>query len=164
MQVQESLKVLLVTAGGRDFAIDVGLIRAIERPPHRVRLPGAPAYVRGVVEVRGMAVAVVDLAMRLGLQEAPAPGTPKEQAAHAAVVVVDSSEPVGLAVDAVGDVVALSPSALVDLGPRGAAAGLRGVTPDGTVLLEVEPLVDGRPLEPALSVLEPAPAQHGASA
>jgi purine-binding chemotaxis protein CheW len=152
VQVQESLKVLLVKAGGRDFAIDVGLIRAIERPAHRVRLPGAPAYVRGVVEVRGLAVAVVDLAMRLGLSDAP-----KEQAAHAAaaVVVVDSSEPVGFAVDAVGDVVALAPSSLVDLGPRGAAAGLRALTPDGSVLLEVEPLVDGRSLEPALSVLEP---------
>ena len=155
---QESLKVLLVKAGGRDFAIDVGLIRAIERPAHRVRLPGAPAYVRGVVEVRGLAVAVVDLAMRLGLSDAPAPGTPKEQ--HAAVVVVDSSEPVGFAVDALGEVVAITPSSLTDLGPRGAAAGLRAITPDGAVLLEVEPLVDGRPLEPALGVLEPAPDAH----
>lgn len=143
---------LLVNAGGRDFAIDVGLIRAIERPLHRVRLPGAPAYVRGVVEVRGLAVAVVDLAMRLGL-----PGTPKEQPAQAAVVVVDSSESVGFAVDAVGEVIALAPSSLTDLGPRGAAAGLRAITPGGAVLLEVEPLVDGRPLEPALGVLEPAP-------
>jgi purine-binding chemotaxis protein CheW len=157
--VQESLKVLLVKAGGRDFAIDVGLIRAIERPTHRVRLPGAPAYVRGVVEVRGMAVAVVDLAMRLGLHDAPAPGpgTPKDQVTQAAVVVVDSSEPVGFAVDAVGEVVALAPSSLTDLGPRGAAAGLRAITPDGAVLLEVEPLVDGRPLEPAQGVLAPAP-------
>jgi purine-binding chemotaxis protein CheW len=144
--VPDSLKVLRVKAGGHDFALDVGLIRAIERPTYRVRLPGAPSYVRGVVEVRGVAVAVVDLAARLGLP----PGPPS---AEQAVVVVDSAEPVGLAVDALGEVTALPLHALSDLGARGAAAGLRGRTSDGAVLLEVEPIVDGRALEPAMSAL-----------
>lgn len=135
-----------MTAGGREFALDVGLVRAVERPLHRVRLPGAPPYVRGVVEVRGQAVAVVDLAARLGL---PASAAVPEQP----VVVVDSAEPVGLAVDALGGVDALAPEALRELGPLGLSAGLRAVAPDGTVLLEVEPLVDGRPLQPAEAVL-----------
>ena len=146
--VQERFQVLRVTAGGREFALDVGLVRAIERPVHRVRLPGAPAYVRGVVEVRGQAVAVVDLAARLGLP-ASTPGPDQ------AVVVVDSAEPVALAVDALGEVDALAPEELRELGPRGLAAGLRAVAPGGTVVLEVEPLVDGRPLEPAgLALIE----------
>ncbi|MCO5170521.1 MAG: chemotaxis protein CheW [Planctomycetes bacterium] len=144
---QESLKVLRVRAGGREFALDVGLVRAIDRPAHRVRLPGAPPYVRGVVEVRGQAVAVVDLAARLGL--------PPQATAEPAVVVVDSLEPVGLWVEALGDVDAVAPGSLVDLGPPGLAAGLRAVAVDGTVVLEVEPLVDGRALEPAAPVLAP---------
>jgi len=149
--------VLRVKAGGRDFALDVGLVRAIERPQHRVRLPGAPSYVRGVVEVRGLVVTVVDLAARLGLPAVAA-------SAEAAVVVVDSAEPMGLAVDALGEVVALPVGKIHDLGARGAAAGLRGIAPDGAVVLEVESLVDGRALEPALPVLDPAAATHGATA
>ncbi len=137
---------LRVTAGGREFALDVGLVRAIERPAHRVRLPGAPPYVRGVVEVRGQAVAVVDLAARLGL--APTAPGPDQ-----AVIVVDSAEPVALAVDALGGVDTLAPEALRELGPAGLAAGLRAIAPDGAVVLEVEPLVDGRPLEAATTVL-----------
>lgn len=153
----DALKVLRVKAGGRDFALDVGLVRAIERPAHRARLPGAPAYVRGVVEVRGLVVTVIDLAARLGLPPAPA------GAADPAVVVVDSAEPMGLGVEGLGEVVSLPAGAIADLGPRGTAAGLRGVTEDGTVVLEVEPLVDGRALEPALPLLAPA-AKQGASA
>lgn len=153
--MQENLQVLRVTAGGRDFALDVGLVRAIERPAHRVRLPGAPPYVRGVVEVRGQAIPVVDLAARLGLPVSP-PVTEQP------VVVVDSSEPVALAVDALGEVEDLAPEALRELGPAGLAAGLRAVAPDGTVVLEVEPLVDGRPLEAASGVLSAAQEQASA--
>lgn len=144
---------LRVRAGGRDFALDVGVVRAIERPAHRVRLPGAPPYVRGVVEVRGQAVAVVDLAARLGLIA--------QGGADPAVVVVDSLEPVGLSVEALGDVAAVAPESLVDLGPRGHAAGLRARAPDGTVVLEVESLVDGRPLEPAAAVLDGGDGREG---
>lgn len=151
--VGETLKVLRVTAGGRRFALDAGLVRGVERPGRRVRLPGAPGYVRGVVEVQGSVVVVVDLARRLGL-------SPHDERAddvddiERAVVVVDSSEPVGLAVDDPGDVIALDPATLIELGPAGAAAGLRGLTPDGVVLLEVEPVVDGRTLAPAGPVLD----------
>jgi len=150
--VGETLKVLRVTAGGRRFALDAGLVRGVERPGRRVRLPGAPAYVRGVVEVQGSVVVVVDLARRLGL--APDDSADDVDDIERAVVVIDSSEPVGLAVDDPGDVIALDPSTLIELGPAGAAAGLRGLTPDGVVLLEVEPVVDGRALAPAGPVLD----------
>lgn len=153
--MQENLQVLRVKAGGRDFALDVGLVRAIERPAHRVRLPGAPPYVRGVVEVRGQAIPVVDLAARLGLPVSP-------PVAEQPVVVVDSPEPVALAVDALGEVADLAPESLRELGPAGLAAGLRAVAPDGTVVLEVEPLVDGRPLEPASGVLSTTQEQASA--
>lgn len=146
-----ALKVLRVTAGGRTFGIDAGLVRGLERPLRRVRLPGAPPWVRGVVEVRGTVVVVIDLATRLGLQ-APSPADP-------VVVVVDSVEPVGLQVDGPGEVVTLDPAALRDLGPAGATAGLRSAAPGGAVLLDLEAIVDGRPLAPALgplSDLEPS--------
>lgn len=145
------LKVLRVSAGGRRFAIDAGLVRGVERPARRVRLPGAPDFVRGVVEVQGAVVVVIDLARRLGLEaSAPAGVDP-------AVVVVESTEPIALAVDDPGSVAAVDAEALLDLGPAGAAAGLRGLLPDGAALLALEAVVDGRTLAPVGPVLEARP-------
>lgn len=142
----ERLRVLQVTAGARGFALDVTQIRSIERPARWARLPWAPDYVRGVSEVRGLVVVVIDLAARLGLP----PGLLQ---ATQGVVVIDSAEPVGLAVEAIGDVVPIAPDGLRELGPAGRRAGIQGIDVSGLVLLDGEPLVDGRDLAPIDSVL-----------
>jgi len=141
-----SLKVLEVVAGGQPFALDVAVIQGIERPRRWARLPWAPPYVRGICEFGGEVVTVVDLAARLALKSGEEQGT-------AGVVLLDSAEPVGLAVEAIEGVGVLDLEAGVLLGPTGLGAGARGLGPDGRVLLEGEPLVDGRPLTPLLEVL-----------
>ncbi|MGE0709473.1 MAG: chemotaxis protein CheW [Planctomycetota bacterium] len=140
------LKVLCVIAGGQPFALDVAVVQGIERPARWARLPWAPDFVRGVCEFGGEVVPVVDLARRLRL--VPGPQRPTE-----GVVLLDSVEPVGLAVEGIEGVSDLDVEAGVDLGPTGLAAGARGLGPCGRVLLESEPLVDGRPLTPLLEVL-----------
>ena len=134
-----ALKVLLIAAGGRRFALDLAVVQGIERPRRWARLPLAPAYVLGVCEVAGAVVAVVDLALRLGLQRSPAQES-------GGVVLLESAEPVGLAVDEIEGVGELDLERGVDLGPTGQGAGARGVSSLGRVLLESEPIVDGRPL------------------
>lgn len=141
-----ALRTLDVTAGGRRFALDVGVVQGIERPRRWARLPLAPNYVLGVCEFAGEAVAVVDLAARLGLPAGP-------EQATAGVVLLDSAEPVGLAVEAIEGVGEIDLAIGIDLGPTGQAAGARGLAPDGRILLESEPLVDGRPLTSLREVL-----------
>lgn len=147
----EPLRALQVTAGGRAFALDVAQVRSVERPERWARLPWAPPYVRGVSDVGGSVVVVIDLAARLGLP----PGLLQ---ATQGVVVIDSAEPIGLAVEAIGDVVPLAPGGLRDLGPAGRRAGVQAVDVSGLVLLDGEPLVDGRALTPIDTLLTtPAP-------
>lgn len=140
------IKVLQVVAGGRRFALDVGIVQGIERPRRWARLPLAPPYVLGVCEFAGAAVAVVDLALRLGLEAGPDQGT-------AGVVLLDSAEPVGLSVEAIEGVGEIDLAEGIDLGPTGQAAGARGIARDGRILLESEPLVDARPLTSLREVL-----------
>lgn len=141
-----ALRVLNVVAGGRKFAIDIGVVQGIERPRRWARLPLAPPYVLGVCEIGGTVVAVVDLATRLGL-----PAGPEQQTGG--VVLLDSAEAVGLAVEGIDGVGELDLEAGIDLGPTGHAAGARGLGSTGRILLESEPLVDGRPLTSLREVL-----------
>ena len=46
-------------------AIGLELVREILPPPPATRLPGSPSYVRGLINVRGTVVTVIDLVMRL---------------------------------------------------------------------------------------------------
>jgi purine-binding chemotaxis protein CheW len=61
-------------------------------------LPRAPRYVRGVINLRGAVLPIVDLAMRLGL-----PGT-EPTARNVIIVVQIAHQQIGLLVDAVSDI------------------------------------------------------------
>ena len=58
---------LLVEAGGRRFAWELTAIKEIVPARAVTRLPGAPAWVVGLLNLRGLVVTVIDLPGRLGL-------------------------------------------------------------------------------------------------
>ena len=62
-------QVVIFALGDDRFAVDVGQVREVLRPPPLTRLPGAPEYVRGVANLRGEVVPVVDLRVKLGEPE-----------------------------------------------------------------------------------------------
>ena len=64
-------------------------------------LPRAPGFVRGVINLRGVVLPIIDLAERLGF--APAEPTPR----HVIIVAQTGRQVVGLLVDAVSDIIAM---------------------------------------------------------
>lgn len=88
------MSTLAVWAGGAEFGLPAERVREVLRPPPLTRVPFAPPGVRGVAQVRGTVLAVVDLGARLGMRPA---GT------HARLVVVwpRGRQAVGLLVDRV---------------------------------------------------------------
>lgn len=81
------------------FGIDIMAIREIRAWSPTARLPRVPAYVAGVVNLRGTVLPVVDLAARLGWQ--PTEATPR----HAIIVTQYAGQARGLIVDSVSDIV-----------------------------------------------------------
>ncbi|MBL8957380.1 MAG: purine-binding chemotaxis protein CheW [Myxococcaceae bacterium] len=70
------------------------------------RVPGAPAFVRGVVNLRGRVIPVIDLKRKLGIDETPLhPHT-------VIMVVLGPQGATGLLVDEVLDVVSFEPEAI----------------------------------------------------
>ncbi len=88
---------LVFRAGGRRCACALEAVREIVPMRPATRLPGAPEWVRGLVNMRGALVTVADLSARFGV---PRPGDTGD------VLVVEAEGKVlGVLVDAVKDVV-----------------------------------------------------------
>jgi purine-binding chemotaxis protein CheW len=99
-----AIRLLLFSVGESIFGCDIGSVREIVPARHATRLPGTPDYVRGLINLRGAIVTVVDLARRLGGGSAAADGS--------IILVEHGTKVVGLAVDDVRDVMPMSESQL----------------------------------------------------
>jgi purine-binding chemotaxis protein CheW len=91
---------------GETYALPVTRVQEVLRISSITRVPHAPAPIRGITNLRGRVLAVVDLRVRLGLP--PSPLEPQSR-----IVVVSSRErSIGLLVDSARQVVRLLPSAV----------------------------------------------------
>jgi len=89
------LHLVTFALGAEEYGIRVNQVREVIRVGEITRVPQAPAHVRGVTNLRGRILPVVEIRTRLGLD--PAVVTPRSR-----VVVVEAHERVlGLLVDAV---------------------------------------------------------------
>lgn len=68
--ITEVSQYLTFKLGNELFAINVGQVREILEVSTITKVPTAPDYMRGVVNVRGKATPVVDLRLRFGLSHA----------------------------------------------------------------------------------------------
>lgn len=114
--------------GDQEFCVDIMSVREIRGWTPATALPHAPHYVRGVINLRGAVLPIVDLAERLGF--APAQGGARQ----VIIVVQIARQLVGLLVDAVSDILTL-PADAVQPTPD-VAAGAVGVFIHGILALD----------------------------
>ena len=95
------LELLSFRLAEEEYSVDIMSVREIRGWTRATPLPQAPAYVRGVINLRGTVLPVVDLSVRLGM--APVEG----DARNVIIVVQVGSQTAGLLVDAVSDILAL---------------------------------------------------------
>jgi purine-binding chemotaxis protein CheW len=91
-------ELIALRASGQEFCLDVKSVREIRGWTSETPLPRAPDYFRGVINLRGTVLPIVDLGRRLGFPPA------KPTARHAILVVETGCRMVGLLVDAVSDI------------------------------------------------------------
>ena len=87
--------------GDQDYCIDINTVREIRGWSSTTVLPHAPAYVTGMINLRGNVVAVIDLAARLGM------GQTKPTLRHVVVIVTFGDQTVGLLADVVSDILGI---------------------------------------------------------
>lgn len=91
---------------GQDFCIDIGVVREIRGWTQTTVLPHSQDYVKGVVNLRGSVVAVVDLAARLGF------GPTDPTARHIIIIVMIGDQTIGLLADVVSDILTIDDSTM----------------------------------------------------
>lgn len=133
--------------------LDILQTQEITRIQSYTPVYGAPAYVTGLVNMRGQIITLIDVRRRFGLDPLP------RGAEQWSIIVPMHADLVGLLVDFVGDVIPANPEAI-----RPPPPNLHGMesyffpavleTPDGLVALVERDRIAGRigPVEPDRSV------------
>jgi purine-binding chemotaxis protein CheW len=127
---------LLFGVAGRLCACDLDAVREIVPARAATRLPGAPEWVRGLINLRGTLVTVVDLAVRFG-SAASAGGT------RSIIVAEAAGKTFGIGVDEVRNVQSVAEDALEEVDAQRAAGGIiRGLAHVGIARAETALVVD----------------------
>lgn len=121
----EHTEFLSFTIGDSEYSVEIMSVREIRGWTRTTSLPHAPHFVRGVINLRGTVLPVVDLALRLGLEETQ----PEER--NVIIVVDIGSRVMGLRVDAVSDILSFTRDQLQqppDVSAQSGAAFVKALT------------------------------------
>ena len=128
--------------GAEEYGIDILRVQEIRNHEPPTRIAGAPAWIQGVVNLRGVIVPIVDLRVRLGCVEA--------QYNHFTVVIVLNvkGRVVGAVVDSVSDVLELPADAIRPAPPMASngadnsyLTGIGSVGERMLILMDIEALM-----------------------
>jgi purine-binding chemotaxis protein CheW len=100
--VSSGRELIALRIGNQEFCVDIMSVREIRGWTPATPLPKSPSYVRGVINLRGAVLPIVDLAARLGF-----PST-EPSARHVIMVTQVGRQVVGLLVDAVSDIITVT--------------------------------------------------------
>ena len=110
--------------GDETYAVDILQVQEIREVNEVTRVPHVAPFVRGVINLRGAIVPIVDLGLMFGFSE------PAKLAGASAIVLDVDRRLVGLVVSSVSDVLALADeeiSPTPELGTRAVAAAISGI-------------------------------------
>jgi purine-binding chemotaxis protein CheW len=99
-------EVISFRVGSEEFCVDIMSVREIRGWTPPTPLPHAPVHVRGVINLRGTVLPVIDMGVRLGL------AADAHNPTRVVIVVWIAGKLVGLLVDAVSDILNIAPEAL----------------------------------------------------
>ncbi len=141
---------LSFTLDGEEYAVEILKVQEIRGICPITPLPQAPRHVRGVMNLRGAVVPVVDLRLALGLAE------PEYGKFTVIVVLSVRGRTLGFVVDSVSDVLSVEPTAIErtpDLGGRVDVSMVNGIvrTQERFVMLLDVDRVSGVDLSEAMS-------------
>ncbi len=101
-QTARDLEVVAFRVAGQDYCFDLGSVREIRGWTTTTALPHAQPYVKGVINLRGAVVPVIDLSERLGL------GAAEPGARHVIIITVINDQTVGLLAEVVSDILTVA--------------------------------------------------------
>jgi len=91
-------KIIVFSLGHEEYGVEVEKVKTIERMQKLTRVPKTPVFIKGVINLRGVVIPVIDLRSRFGLPE-------KEYTDNSRMIIVSQGDiEVGMIVDSANDV------------------------------------------------------------
>ncbi len=135
---------LAFALGGEQYGIDIQTVQEIRKVDPVTTMANAPAHLKGVINLRGIIVPIVDLRVWLGLDEA------RFDLNTVVIVVSLHGHTVGLVVDGVSDVCTLAADQVKPAPALHGAMNTDYITGIGTegermlILVDIEALLSGQ--------------------
>lgn len=140
-QTADGGQYLTLRLGGEEYAIDILRVQEIRSYEEPTRMVNAPVFIKGVINLRGVIVPIVDLRLKLNLDKA-------EYNEFTVVIILNvRGTVIGAVVDAVSDVVTLTAQSIKAAPQFEAAidarfiAGLASVGERMLIVMNIEPLM-----------------------
>ena len=92
--------------GAEEYGIDILRVQEIRSYEEPTRIANAPAFIKGVVNLRGVIVPIVDMRLKFNLEQA------SYDSFTVVIVLTIGRRVIGMVVDAVSDVITLTPEQL----------------------------------------------------
>jgi len=135
---------LTFTLGEEEYGIDILRVKEIRGCDAVTRIANAPDYIKGVINLRGTIVPIVDMRIRFNLGKA-------EYNQFTVVIILNvAGRVVGMVVDSVSDVITLGPEQVKPAPEFGAALDTQYIIGLGTaeermlILVDIEKLMTGQ--------------------
>ncbi|MET0336843.1 MAG: chemotaxis protein CheW [Caulobacter sp.] len=100
--VGERRELISFRVNQQEYCVDIMAVREIRGWSPATSLPQSPNYMRGVINLRGAVLPIMDLSSRLGL------GSAEPTVRHVIIVVKVQERMMGLLVDAVSDILSIT--------------------------------------------------------
>ena len=131
-----ALEYLAFTIGAEEYGVDIQKVQELRGYEAVTRIAGAPDYIKGVVNLRGIIVPIVDMRMKLGVPD------PTYDQFTVVVILNIGTSVMGMVVDSVSDVTTLAPEQIKPAPDMGAAVEASYLLGIGTLEERMLILVD----------------------
>jgi len=110
IEVNETAQYLTFTLGNEDFALEISKVREVLDYTAITRIPRMPDFIRGVINLRGSVVPIVDLRLKLDMNAV-------EKTVDTCIVIVEimidgELTQIGILADSVKEVINLDPASI----------------------------------------------------
>jgi len=148
---------LTFTLGTEEYGIEILKVQEIRSYEHVTKIANAPEFIKGVVNLRGTIVPIVDMRIKFNL------GTPEYNQFTVVIILNVAGRVVGMVVDSVSDVIALGSEQIRPAPDFSSSFDVEYITGLGTVdermliLVDIEKLMCGSDM----ALVEMAHLAHG---
>lgn len=132
----QALEYLAFTLGQEEYGIDIQKVQELRGYDTVTRIANAPAHIKGVVNLRGIIVPIIDMRIKFNL------GTPSYDQFTVVIILNMASRVMGMVVDSVSDVITLKPEQIKAAPEMGAVLDTEYLIGLGTLEQRMLILVD----------------------